>query len=296
MSLMGIIYTQSDLLSTGPHKRQQVHRPTFPFFLGICGLCSLVSHLLPGAYFLVVRQGSHSLAGWLRDRVEWGQAHGVHPAHHSHSHGITGLSEVGTGLTKLLHPSPVSSLCHKTVSRLRPSPLWRCVKSLSSRPVVHGLSMSLSRVGCWDPSASATPCACSPARASSASSGVTYELRPNMWSARFVTGSAHRPRSGCDYPAAASSIVSQNDSEEFPFLLCPPSPPSLPCHLPEQTLGPRTTERPLYGSPGLCLGDAEPGPCVHHAFLRVLESTQTLCQEEEDILQTPGPYHHGGLL
>lgn len=73
-----------------------------------------------------------------------------------------------------------------------------------------------------------------------------------MRSGRFVTGSAHRPRSGCDYPAAASSIVSQSDSEEFPFLSHPPSPPSLPCHLPEQTPGPRSTGCPLCGSSDTC--------------------------------------------
>lgn len=59
----------------------------------------------------------------------------------------------------------------------------------------------------------------------------------SMWSARFVIGSAHRPRSGCDYPTAASSIVLQNDSEEVPFLLRPtrsaiesvPVEPGAPC-------------------------------------------------------------------
>lgn len=57
----------------------------------------------------------------------------------------------------------------------------------------------------------------SPARVNSGSTQLT-ELRLNMWSATFVTGSAHRPRSGCDHPTAASSIVSRDDSEEFPFL------------------------------------------------------------------------------
>lgn len=65
----------------------------------------------------------------------------------------------------------------------------------------------------------------------SVSTWADHELRINVWSARFVTGSVHRPRSGCNYPTAASSIVLQNDSEDARFL---PYPTALLSNLPRR--------------------------------------------------------------
>lgn len=131
----------------------------------------------------------------------------------------------------------------------------------------------------------------SPARVNSGSTQLT-ELRLNMWSATFVTGSAHRPRSGCDHPTAASSIVSQDDSEEFPFL-------PHPAHVqtPTGTTGSPTAAarhaealvRTRVAGPAL-----QSPPSCPSGLLRLPRAHRPLCQEEQGTPWTPGPFHPRG--